>query len=374
MLDRVCSDEPFSGVALVSDDQGDVFVRCCGYASRSWKVPNRRDTRFRIASVGKMHTAAAVLQLVERGFLSLDRSVVELLGLEDTRISHKVTVRHLLTMTSGIADWIDESPTSSWNWNALKRKHPLYLLKESSDYLPLFANRKPRFSPGEDWGYCNANFVLLGMAIEKVTGISYPDYMRQNIFGPYGMTDTDFLPAESAADRVAEGYIPILDDDRNLTGWKSNVYDLTIEGGADGGSTSTAADLLRFSRFLRRGKIIGADLLKEMLALKVEMPFSPRLGCRWWYGYGVEIVSDMEGRIIRWGHGGEEAGVSCRLHHYPKSGLDVAIMGNATECAGPLGMRIGEIIENLADGAPKVKCPGNKNIKVGSQALRKQSL
>lgn len=349
LLDRVCRDEPFSGVVLVSDDQGDVFVRCCGYANRSWKVPNRRDTRFRIASVGKTHTAVAVLQLIECGLLSLDTGIVELLSLEDTRISDAVTIRHLLTMTSGIADWIDESPTSRWNWNALKRKRPLYLLKESADYLPLFINREPNFAPGESWAYCNANYVLLGMVIEKASSVPYPDYMRQNIFRPAGMTDTDFLPVDAAADRVAEGYVPMLDDHRNLVGWKSNIYDLTIEGGSDGGSTSTADDLVRFSHLLRRGCIIGRLLLDEMLSSKVEMPFSPQLGYRWWYGYGVEIVTDMDGQIIRWGHGGEEAGVSCRLHHYPKFGLDVAIMGNATECAGPLAMRIGEIIENMAD-------------------------
>ena len=346
----MCRDEPFSGVVLVSDDQGEeVFVRCCGYANRSWKVPNSQDARFRIASVGKMHTAVAVLQLDERGLLSLDAGIVELLELEDTRISNRITIRHLLTMTSGIADWIDESPSSRWNWEALKRTTPLYLLREAADYLPLFLNRQPRFPPGESWAYCNANYVLLGMAIEKVSGLSYADYMRRNIFLPAGMTDTDFLSADAAADRVAEGYIPILDDDRNLAGWKSNVYDVTIEGGADGGSTSTADDLIRFSRLLRRGKIIGADFLKEMLTPTVEMPFSPQLGYRWWYGYGVEIVSDMEGNIIRWGHGGEEAGASCRLHHYPNSGLDVAIMGNATECAGPLSMRIGKIFENIAN-------------------------
>lgn len=346
----MCNGGPFSGVVLVSDDEGEeVFVRCCGYANRSWKVPNSRDTRFRIASVGKLHTATAILQLIERGLLSLDAGIVQLLELEDTRISKEVTVRHLLTMTSGIADWIDESPDSRWNWEALKRTTPLYLLREPSDYLPLFAGREPRFPPGKSWAYCNANYVLLGMAVEKASGLPYPDHMRQNIFLPAGMTDTDFLPADAASDHVAEGYIPVLDSDRNLVGWKSNVYDLTIEGGADGGSTSTADDLLRFIRLLRQGRIIGPDLIDEMLTPTIETPFSPQLGYRWWYGFGVEIVSDMDGRVIRWGHGGEEAGASCRLHHYPQSGLDVAIMGNATECAGPLSLGIGKIIEDLAN-------------------------
>ena len=213
----------------------------------------RRDARFRIASVGKTHTAAAILQLVERGLLSLNTGIIEFLELEDTRIPKEVTIRHLLTMTSGIADWIDESPTSRWNWETLKRTTPLYLLRDAADYLPLFANREPRFPPGESWAYCNANYVLLGMVIEKASNLPYPDYMRENIFRPAGMTDTDFLPADAAADRVSEGYIPILDDDRNLVGWKSNVYDLTIEGGADGGSTSTADDLVLFSRLLSQG-------------------------------------------------------------------------------------------------------------------------
>ena len=210
--------------------------------------------------------------------------------------------------------------------------------------MPLFANREPRSAPGESWAYCNANFVLLGLAIEKVSGIPFTDYMRENIFGRAGMNDTDFLPADAAADRVAEGYIPILDDDRKLVGWKSNVCDVTIEGGADGGSSSTADDLIRFSRLLRRGEIVSDGVREELLTPAMEMPFSPQHGYRWWYGYGVEIVSDMEGRIIRWGHGGEEAGASCRLHHYPNSDLYVAIMGNATEFAGPVGMRIGKIL------------------------------
>ena len=348
LLDRICLEEIFSGVVLVIDDRGDALGRQCGYANRSWQVLNRRDSRFRIASVGKMHTAAAVFQLVERGLLSLDDSIAELLSFEKTRISDRVAIHHLLTMTSGIPDWIDESPSSPWNWDALKRRYPLYLLENASDYLPLFAEREPIFAPGESWAYCNANFILLGLAIEKVSGIPYPDYIRENIFRPSGMSDTDFLPSDSADERVAQGYIPIHDDDRELVGWKSNVYDLTIHGSADGGSTSTADDLIRFSRLLRQGAIIGSDFVDKMIAPAREIPFSPQMGYRWWYGCGIEIVSDMEGDIICWGHGGEEAGISCRLRHYPKFGLDVAIMGNVSECAGPLDMEILRIIESAA--------------------------
>lgn len=334
----------FSGVVLIADDSGDVIFRAHGLANRSWNVPNRRDTRFRIASVGKTHTAVAALQLIERGLLSLDAPVVELLGLRDTKIPGSVTLYHLLTMTSGIADWIDESETSRWNWDSLKRNHPLYLLRESADYLRLFADREPLFPPGQGWAYCNANFVLLGMAIEKASGVPYMDYMRRRVFAPAGMPDTDFLPADAAADRVAEGYVPILDADRTLTGWKSNVYDLTIEGGADGGSTSTADDLIGFSRALRSGDLLNPDLVAEMTAPRVEMPFSPRFGYRWWYGYGVEVLTGMDGAVLRWGHGGEEAGASARWHHYPRLGIDAAILSNATESAAPLSLPICDIL------------------------------
>ena len=89
----------FSGVVLLQRDQEELFKQAYGYAVRSWKIKNRTDTRFRIASVSKMFTAVAILQLIERGSLSLDTGVVEYLGLENTRIPKAVTVYHLLTMT-----------------------------------------------------------------------------------------------------------------------------------------------------------------------------------------------------------------------------------------------------------------------------------
>ena len=91
-------EERFSGVVLIKRDERELFGEACGYANRSWKVKNRMDTRFRIASVSKMCTAVAILQLVDEGKLSLDTSVIECLGLKDTAIPKEVTVYHLLTM------------------------------------------------------------------------------------------------------------------------------------------------------------------------------------------------------------------------------------------------------------------------------------
>ena len=253
-------------------------------------------------------------------------------------------------MTSGIADWIDESPTSRWNWDALKRKHhPLYFLKESAlIYLPLFANREPRFAPGEAWAYCNANFVLLGMAIEKLSGVPYADYMRENIFGPAGMNDTDFLPAYAAAERVAEGYVPILDEDRKLVGWKSNMYDLTIEGGADGGSTATADDLIQFSRLLMCNGLIGSHLVDEMLTPVVETPFSPQTRLSF-------VVRLRRRDSVRNGRAHYPLGTRRRRggRKLPSAPLpsfrsERGYNGQCHRVHRPLGMRIGKMIEDVA--------------------------
>ena len=128
----------FSGAVLIKQGEEELFKAAYGYANRSWRVKNQLDTRFRVASVSKMFTAVAVLQLVEAGGLELTTPVVTRLGLEDTKVPKEVTVYHLLTMTSGIADWFDESGDWEANWAALRLEHPLYAFRRHEDYLPLF--------------------------------------------------------------------------------------------------------------------------------------------------------------------------------------------------------------------------------------------
>ena len=138
---------------------------------------------FRIASVGKLFTAAAVMQLIEAGKFSLDTRVVNYLKLKGTELPPEATVYHMLTMTSGIADWIDEEAEDFHaEWEQFCRDHPLYLLRRDADYLPIFSQLEPYNAVGEKHRYNNAGFMLLGLMIEKATGLSYFDYIRQNIF------------------------------------------------------------------------------------------------------------------------------------------------------------------------------------------------
>jgi CubicO group peptidase (beta-lactamase class C family) len=312
--------EEFSGAVLVKQDDGTLFEGAYGYANRSWKVKNQVDTRFRIASISKMFTAAAILQLVDAGQLSLDASVLECLGLRNTRIPMEATVYHMLTMTSGIADWFDETGDWEANWAALCREHPIYLFRRNQDYLPLFVSEEPLAPVGEKHQYNGAGYILLGLIVEKLSGVSYFDYVRHNVFAKADMSRSDFLALDGIDDAVAE---------------------------ADGGATSTAADLVRFSQALRNEGRLSPELTQEMLTPKVLQTDERTRGYTWKYGYANAFLLDDDGQIVRWGHTGEEDGVSCRLYHYPEENLDVVILGNQSWCAGSLGWEIHDIVLEL---------------------------
>lgn len=168
-----------------------MFTGAYGYASRAWKIPNTLATRFDTASVTKLFTAVATLQLIERGLLAFETPVVETLGLRGTTIAPTVTVHHLLTHTSGIAD--DAEEESGEDYADLWTTRPNYAVLETANFLPQFAYKPPNFPPGQGCRYCNCSYVLLGLLIEKVGGMSYRNYVRQQIFARAGMLNSDFF-------------------------------------------------------------------------------------------------------------------------------------------------------------------------------------
>lgn len=349
------ADQSFSGVVRVQQGDMVLFEQACGLANRSWNIPNRADTRFRIASISKMFTAAAVLQLIAGGQISFETPIVEALGLEDTTIPPAVNVYHLLTMTAGIADWFDETGDWEANWAELCRTHPIYLLRTNADYLPLFSQQPPPARPGERYAYSGSSYILLGLLIEKVSGISYFDYVRHNIFARAGMGRSDFIALDDPARETAEGYLRVSGPAGEKVVWKKNIYSTTPDAAADGGATSTAADLVRFAQTLRRDagmadappeqfRLLPVHLAQAMLTPQVQQFPHAKDGILWYYGYGVVFMLDEDGRTLRWGHTGEEEGVSCRLFYYPDPGLDVVILGNQSDCAGKLGWDIHHLI------------------------------
>lgn len=337
----------FSGVVRVQQDEDVWFQRAYGQANRAFRVRNRLNTGFRVASVSKMFTAVAVLQLVDAGKLSLESRAVDRLDLHHTRIPAEVTVSHLLTMTAGIADWFEESGDWAAAWEALKSSHPIYRLRTNRDYLDVFANREPVNPVGSGHQYSNSSYILLGLLIEAASGESYFDYVRRCVFAPAGMEHSGFFALDEVVEGMAEGYEPALDANGKVAGWKRNIYETTPIGAGDGGAVSTADDLVRFLKTLRAGRLLSSEMTAAMLTPQVSEMNERFRGYEWLYGYGNAFLRDDAGRVVRWGHPGEESGVSCRLFHYPQADVDVVILGNQSDCAREVGWWVHDWITRL---------------------------
>lgn len=330
----------FSGVVLVALGGRVAHAFTAGLASRPWSVPNKLDTRFRVASIGKMFTATAIMQLWDQGRVDLDAPVLDQLELGEHALPAGLTTRHLLTMTGGIADWLDESGDGAAAWEALSRRVPVYLLRTHRDYLPLFAQTPPAHPLGARHVYSNASYILLGLLLEQLTGWDYFELVRDHVFRPAGMQHSGFDAIDDPSE-VAEGYVKTGDV------WKRNIFQVTPRAAADGGAVCTACDLLRFVRALRGGVLCSAEATAELLTPKV-LDGDVCRGYTWMYGFGNMFLLDEAGGIVRWGHTGEEDGASCRLWSYPRLGLDVVILSNHSGEAGPLGWALHDRIVGRA--------------------------
>ncbi len=344
-LEQILCARDFSGVVRVQRGEQVLCEAAAGLANRPWQAPNRPDTRFRIASIAKMFTAVAVLQLADAGRLKLDDPIHAYLDLRETCIPTEVRIEQLLSMTSGIADWFDESGDWETEWAALCRAQPIYLLRSNQDYLPLFVHKTPLAAPGAQYHYNGAGYILLGLLIERVSGRPYFDYVCEHIFAAAHMDTAAFVALDEVSANVAEGYVPVENEAGEIVAWKRNIYSTTPQAAADGGATASAADLVRFSQALRGGRLLSAHSTQAILTPRVDERAEHTRGYRWQYGYGNLFLLDGDGRIVRWGHTGEEDGVSGRLFYYPTRNLDVVILSNQSWSSGELGWQIHDLIQ-----------------------------
>ena len=323
----LAAQDKFAGVVLITQGDRQLFSGAYGYASRDWRVPNTLDMRFDTASVTKLFTAVAILQLIDQQKLAFDTRVIDFLGLEDTAIAREVTVYHLLTHTSGIADDADEEAGESYE--AVWQTKPNYSVTETADFLPQFAYKPANFAPGQGCRYCNCGYVLLGLLIEKVSGMSYRDYVRQHIFVPAGMAQSAFLRKDQVHDNVAEGTDPITDAAGQIIGWKKNIYAFPPIGSPDGGAYVTAADLDRFLRAVQAGKLLSPTQTKAFCTPQV--PY--RTGKQWivHYGYGLVFYLDQRGQVVSYHKEGINAGVSAMLRHFPDQDINVILLSTLSE-------------------------------------------
>jgi D-alanyl-D-alanine carboxypeptidase len=186
----------FSGDVLLASRGKQVFEEAYGLADREKRTSNTLNTRFRIGSMNKMFTAVAVLQLVQQGKVNLDDPLGKYLpDYPNKDVASKVTVQHLLTHTGGTGDFFGPEFDA----------HRLEL-KTFDDYVKLYGNRPLRFEPGSKWEYSNYGFLLLGLVVEKASGQSYYDYVRDHIYKVAGMTSTGSEPEDTHVANLSTGY------------------------------------------------------------------------------------------------------------------------------------------------------------------------
>lgn len=334
----------FSGVALIAQGEQQLHAGAYGYASRAWKVRNTLETRFDTASITKLFTAVATLQLIEQEALAFDTPIVDFLGLEDTTISKEVNVFHLLTHSSGIGDDCEEEDGEIYE--DLWKTKANYSVTSTADFLPQFIHRPPNFPPGQGCRYCNCSFVLLGLAIEKISSLSYRDYVRQHVFARAGMARSDFLRLERVHANLAEGCDPLLDESGQVTGWKKNIYSFPPIGSPDSGAHVTAGDLLRFLRAVQGGELLSAKLTQGFLTPQVHYRETEKFTQM--YGYGLRFYLDKAGQVVCYQKEGINAGVSGVLRHYPGLDLTVVLLSNLEEGVWePVWWVHDEVIEKL---------------------------
>jgi len=316
--------DEYSGVALITKGEKELYSGAFGYASRTWKIRNELDIRFDTASITKLFTTVAILQLIDQNILTFETSATEYLGLEGTKISEEVNVFHLLTHTSGIGDDCEEEAGEVYE--DLWKTKPNYSVRNTKDFLPQFIYKEPNFAPGQGCRYCNCSFILLGLMIEKATGMSYRNYVREHIFKKTGMVDSDFYEMDTVNEKVAEGCDPIKNEAGQVIRWKKNIYSYPPIGSPDSGAYVTARDLNRFMRAVQAGELLSQELTQSFLSPHVEYRKKDDWVMK--YGYCLWFYVDKGGKIICYQKEGVNAGVSGLIRHFPEQDISVVLLSN----------------------------------------------
>jgi CubicO group peptidase (beta-lactamase class C family) len=312
--------EPFSGVVSVRE-RGEVVVeQAFGLAHRAERIPNTVGTRFGIASGTKTLTAVAVAQLVEQGRLAFDAPLADCIDAELPRFDPGVTLHHLLTHSAGIPDYFDEAVMD--DYEALWQERPMYRFRTPSDFLPLFAHLPMKAAPNTAWAYNNAGYVLLGLVVERASGMPFTTYVERHVLQACGMASSGFFHLDRLPGGTARGYLPTGDG-----GWRTNAYAVPIVGGADGGAFTTAHDLAALWDALLGHRLVGEATLARMLTAHWRTDPERDDGH---YGYGIWIRR-RGGRPAAYTMMGEDPGVAFSSTYDPASGVLCSVFGNTVD-------------------------------------------
>ena len=281
-----------------------IFTRGYGYADLNKKAEATEHTVYRIGSITKQFTALAIMILVEQGKVNLNDIMLDYLPNYPQR-DHKVTIDQLLNHTSGIKSYTDIEKFWEISERDLSRQ----------EIVVLFSLEPVEFSPCENFQYNNSGYYLLGLIIENVSGMSYADFLKENVWQPLEMFDTHYLGKTKPIKNLAIGYDH---KDNEFVGARPLGMDNPFSGGSLG---SSILDLLKWQTALNENKLISRQSYNKMIE-----PGLLTEGKHTTYGYGF-FMSNLNGhRKIE--HGGTINGFRAQLSTYPDDGLTVTVLCN----------------------------------------------
>ncbi len=314
-LQRLARADAFSGAVYIAAHDSVVYERGFGLADREDSVRNTPHTRFAIASMGKMFTATAILQLVEQGRLHLDDTLGKVLPrYPNAERASKITIAQLLSHTSGMGD----------QWSTPRKPVPgltgMLGTVAAVAYAPLL------FEPGTQWSYSNEGYNVLAAIIEEVTGSTFKDYIRKNVLAKAGMTETVL---EGGSDDIiphrAVGYRPADDDLLGGGPLRANwSFMVGSSAGGAGGGYSTVEDLARFGRALREGKLISPALRDSMWTGRWAIPGYVNEK----YGWGSFVSQIGDHTIVGHGGGGTGSGIDTGFRQFSDGSYTIVVLTN----------------------------------------------
>jgi CubicO group peptidase (beta-lactamase class C family) len=288
-----------------------LLMKAYGSADLELGVPTPDGAVYEVGSVTKQFTAAAILQLAEQGKLALDDGVARYVPSFVTPGRH-ITLRQLLTHTSGIFDYL--------SLNGFLRRARVAVPHDS--VVTLFRAEAPEFEPGAAMAYSNSGYFLLGMIVERVSGQSYEDYVRQHLFAVAGMPNTRFCSNDQLVPRAVHGYDTIDGDLRHARyldfSW---IY-------AAGAICSTPGDLLTWIQALHGGRILGRSAYTQMVTAD-----TLRDGTRLRYAKALAVDTMLGHRAIH--HGGDITGFTSELTWLPDDSLAIVVLINSQGAVRP---------------------------------------
>ena len=326
----------FSGSILVAQNGEPVVNKGYGMANIELAVPNTSQTVFRLGSVTKQFTAMAIMILQERGKLRVSDPVCQYLT-DCPAAWQPLTIRHLLTHTSGIPNYT--------NFPDFARM--AVLPTSSADMIGMLRDKPLEFAPGEKFAYSNSGYYVLGMIIERVSGKTYADFLQANIFTPLAMNHTGYDNSSTILRNRAAGYARQAGETVNAA-----YMDMTIPFAA-GALYSTTEDLLRWDQALYKDTLVAQKSLDEM--------FTPDKGG---YAYGWSIGKRFDRQVIA--HGGGIYGFATEIARFPADRVTVIVLSNVEgAAAGPIANDLAAVVFGAPYKIPKER----KSITVDTKIL-----